>query len=315
MEQWKEFNRKKNGLAFEVSDLGNVRLLQYFEDKVIDSELLSIGHGLYYIKDKSGQYYNVRCYNVVDNIYRIVYRTFVGPINKCYQIHHINFDHTDNRLSNIVCLSPHEHGKYHIWQGYLESENTLNIHLNDYDEINQKYIYELVKDYITAVDNYNNISTINYTGEDAANDYRLITSRFKNKIKEIKQNRVNQRKQQREQQQLLEQAERQRKIDNGEYAIGSNGRLYLAKRKQWTPERRAKTMTTRKTSDAWKNRPNKLSATLKDKWENDPEFRNYMIELYHKNNLGDKVSKTLKDKWSNDPEFRCYMINCFRKNK
>ena len=286
MEQWKEFKRKKNGLSFEVSDLGNIRLLQYFEGNIIDSELLSIGHGLYYIKDKQSNYYNIRCYNVPDNIYRILYRTFVGPINKCYQIHHINFDHTDNRLSNLICLSPYEHGKYHNWQGYLESENTLDNHLNDYDNTNKKYIYELVKDYITALDNYNNISTINYTAEDAANDYRLITSRFKNKIKEIKQNRTQRIKQQREQKKLLEQTERQRKIDNGEYIIGTDGRLHLAKRKKWTPERRAKTMATRETSTAWQNMGNKVSATLRDRWDNDEDFRSHIlgrIDNYWKN--------------------------------
>ena len=238
MEQWKEFKRQKNGISFEISNLGNIRLLQYYKGDIVDSELLSIGHVLYCVQE----YNNIRCYNVAENIYRIVYTAFNSKINKGYQIHHINFDHTDNRLNNLICLPPREHGKYHMWQSYLQSHSTLYDHLNDYDNINKKYIYELVKDYNTALDNYNNISNINYTIEDAARDYRLITNRFANKVKEISQNKKIKYKQEREQELINI---RNNKINSGEYYLDNNGKLIKKNRQKWTDERRNKTMTTR----------------------------------------------------------------------
>lgn len=35
----------------------------------------------------------------------LVYRTFVSPIEKGFEVHHVNHDKEDNRLSNLACIS------------------------------------------------------------------------------------------------------------------------------------------------------------------------------------------------------------------
>lgn len=54
--------------------------------------------------------------------YRKIWRDVNGPIPKdedgrSYEIHHINGDHSDNRLENLKCVSIREHFEIHLSQG------------------------------------------------------------------------------------------------------------------------------------------------------------------------------------------------------
>jgi hypothetical protein len=54
--------------------------------------------------------------------YRKIWREANGPIPKdeegrSYEIHHINGDHSDNRLENLKCVSIREHFEIHLKQG------------------------------------------------------------------------------------------------------------------------------------------------------------------------------------------------------
>lgn len=44
---------------------------------------------------------------------RVVWETEVGPIPPGYHIHHVNGIRSDDRLENLMCLSPSEHSAIH----------------------------------------------------------------------------------------------------------------------------------------------------------------------------------------------------------
>ena len=59
-------------------------------------------------------------YSTTDH--RKIYETFVGPIPKdengrSYEIHHIDGNHNNNELSNLLCVSIKEHYDIHKLQG------------------------------------------------------------------------------------------------------------------------------------------------------------------------------------------------------
>ncbi len=56
-------------------------------------------------------------------VYRKIWEEARGPIPKGYHIHHVNGDPSDNRLENLLCVSPQEHFDIHYKQGdYKEAK-------------------------------------------------------------------------------------------------------------------------------------------------------------------------------------------------
>lgn len=277
MEEWKTFKITHKYINWQASTLGNIRLAAIYNDEIIDIEYLTLGKLLYYCnKDNS-----IQCWHAGDNIYRIVYRLFKGDINKGWQIHHINFDHTDNRIDNLICVSPREHGKYHSWMFILTSDKILNENINEYDNINNKYVYELIDQHNAAKNRYNELNNIEYDIKNYNNILVDITTRLLNNIKKILNKEAEQKRQLK--QQLKEERYKkqiQDKLNTGNY-IYDNGKL-IYKRPAWTEERRNKTMNTRKTSEAWQQMGSKVSATLKERWQ-DEQFRAYMHKHYENN--------------------------------
>ena len=56
-----------------------------------------------------------------DNIHRKIYEEHYGPIpfdenGKTYEIHHVDFDHNNNDLSNLVAITCKEHARIHAEQ-------------------------------------------------------------------------------------------------------------------------------------------------------------------------------------------------------
>ena len=47
-------------------------------------------------------------------IHQLVYEAFIGPCDSCSHIHHINGDKQDNRVENLMALSPKDHISEHL---------------------------------------------------------------------------------------------------------------------------------------------------------------------------------------------------------
>lgn len=71
--------------------------------------------GKRYTPDDDGYY---RCTERDRNIFlhRVIWEQYNGSIPNGYQIHHINGDKSDNRISNLECLGASEHKKLHCKQ-------------------------------------------------------------------------------------------------------------------------------------------------------------------------------------------------------
>lgn len=66
-----------------------------------------VGKGYFRVrlyKDRIGTPFNVHC---------LVYETFVEPIPKGYDVHHINHNPSDNRVENLCLMETHLHHKKH----------------------------------------------------------------------------------------------------------------------------------------------------------------------------------------------------------
>ena len=72
-------------------------------------------NGIVYHKDKSG--YHVSHHYL---LHRAVYVYYFGDTPKNYVIHHVDWDKNHNDISNLVCLSRHEHTSIHVNQGKEE---------------------------------------------------------------------------------------------------------------------------------------------------------------------------------------------------
>ena len=236
-----------------LSNKGNVKLMAYLKDKFITEEHLYLGYGLYVTCNE------LSIWNVgKDKIYRLVYKLFKGDIPRGYQIHHLDYNHYNNDINNLVCVTGYEHGQYHINSGRYY--NGIIPHKED----------ELYSDYqlwLKANDIKERICACNYTALDAKEDVlNKIYTMFENKsipireqIKQERKEQIQLKKQQREENILKE---RELKLQSGEYAIDKNGNLYATHKPKWTDERHNKTIQTRKTSESWNNRGEKISATL-----------------------------------------------------
>lgn len=78
--------------------------------------------------NKGGKYLTfVLCKNKYNHIQRpihkLVYETFVGPIPKGYDVHHINHNRQDNRLENLCLIEKSKHSKMHLTERNVENKS------------------------------------------------------------------------------------------------------------------------------------------------------------------------------------------------
>ena len=69
-------------------------------DRILRPKVIKGGHGAYRVAWKNGK-------TVL--FHRVLWEQAHGPIPPGYHIHHKNGDPRDNRLSNLECLSAHDH--------------------------------------------------------------------------------------------------------------------------------------------------------------------------------------------------------------
>lgn len=96
-ENWKPVNGCEG--VYEVSDQGRVKAVK--TGRVLNPYLSGEGH----------LYADLCGHN--RSIHRMVYEAFFGVIPSGYVVHHVNHNPTDNRASNLVCISRKQHCAEH----------------------------------------------------------------------------------------------------------------------------------------------------------------------------------------------------------
>lgn len=261
---------------YYINNKGEIK----YENSLGESKILTIGDGLWVSEE--GTVNEIKIIGISQNIYKLVYNCFGGIIPKYYQIHHIDYNRNNNNINNLICLTAKEHRDIHrplacyIWSGVIsriKNNNSKNIKKEYNNYIKAHNSYAKLSKHIGKYNDYYYKWKL-YLLEQINKYNELRRTEHLNKITKQKLNTINKNNK------LIEN-ERKAKLDSGEYYINENGKLIKKFKKKWTEERRNKTMNTRLTSDKWKNMGNKVSKTLKQKWQDD-EFREYMISLYNK---------------------------------
>lgn len=122
-EIWKEI-ATKNKLTYYVSNYGRVKC---------EDEILSIGHGMYMLGDNP-------CIISVKYPYRNLWRTVYAlfgdiKLTPQLQIHHIDYNHLNNHINNLIPLTCREHGNIHN----NDSRNGMLAVLNQYHDIYEEH--------------------------------------------------------------------------------------------------------------------------------------------------------------------------------
>lgn len=251
-EEWKLLKQtyyKRFTFSYYISNFGRVKLVTELSE-----EILEIGKGLTVDgkiqKDGKGKFeLNIIGVSVV--VYQKVWELFMYERPKGYQIHHIDYNHYNNRLDNLECLEPKEHGLRHKWQRCitLGEDYLLEHYPNEYN--NWKKARKIADEYKKISEH--RIEHIHYWKEHIANIKQQMDEILRNEYKE----RLKLREQEQKEKEILLQQERQRKVDSGEYYVNDKGKLCKkhVEHPKWTEERRIKTMNARKdiyTSPEWR---------------------------------------------------------------
>ena len=261
---------------YYINNKGEVK----YENSLGESKILTIGDGLWVSEEDTIN--EIKIIGIGQHIYKLVYNCFGGIIPKYYQIHHIDYNRNNNNINNLICITAKEHRDIHRPVGcYISSCITSGIKYNIPQNIKQEY-----NNYIAAHDSYTKLSKHIGKHDDYYYKWKLYLLDQINKFKELKRkeylNKITKQKLNTiNKNNKLSENERKEKLDSGEYYINENGKLIKKIRNKWTEERRNKTMNTRLTSDKWKTMGNKVSKTLKKRWQDD-EFREYMMSSYNK---------------------------------
>lgn len=80
---------------------------------ITDTGLVSDRFDRYSYGQLQKGYYRISIDSKIYEVHRLVWETFVGPIEDGYVIHHKNHIKADNRLENLELLSEDEHRKLH----------------------------------------------------------------------------------------------------------------------------------------------------------------------------------------------------------
>ena len=230
-------------IDIEISNKANVRLKGYYKDKEIACYDLTLGKGLYVdIKIP-----NIKIYGCGKDVYRYVY--FMQYTNnkyiKGYQIHHLDYNHCNNSIDNLLYCSAIEHGNYHkfqyklanIKQGYDQQFTEL--------ELKQLLEYNKAQEYYKWLEDNKEYFSINKAREYIKQIRQEIIDKVKPIIEQERIERKHLVEQKKIQNKINAEQERIDKINSGKYNI-YNGRLVLKNKPKWTAERRKKTMNTRR---------------------------------------------------------------------
>ena len=250
MEQWKVIKEYKSdsrlhlrGDKIYVSDRGRVRL---------NGIVLDYTNGLYV---SGGELHIYGCGFKYKNMHRTIYQLFKGDLKygSNYNIHHINYNHLDNDVNNLMLCTAKEHGDIHsndqvgnIGLDKLRHYNNIIKQLEDNKE-------ECIKSAIVFLSN-------------RVNKYRIEQQIKKEQQKE--QSRIN------KQEKLIK--EREDKLKSGKYGVSRTGRLYLLDNVNLKQSRIGF-----KTSEETKQ---KISQSVKQRYKDDKEYYNKIKKILVQNN-------------------------------
>lgn len=85
------------------------------------------------------------------NLHRLVYEHFVGEIPSGYQIHHIDGNKQNNRVDNLVALTPSEH-RIETEKFHPDMYNGMNRY-NKYEKPREIHMYDLDGNYLATFPN------------------------------------------------------------------------------------------------------------------------------------------------------------------
>lgn len=194
------------GDTIYISTKGRVKL---------NDELLTLGHGLW--MTKNGEIRIVMCgLGEYKTIYRFIYTKHVDPSfngGHNLQLHHIDRDHSNNDVNNIIKLTTQEHLKVHSTDGcdeeLMERLNELKQYYKSHADRAKEYI-ETFKKYLR--DRYNK-----YHKE------ILLCNEEQRKHKREQQKIITAQRKEEHRKQKLE--EQQKLIDAGTHFRAADGRL------------------------------------------------------------------------------------------
>lgn len=223
----------------EISNKANVRIKAYVGEKEISCYDLALGKGLY-VKYTDNNPTILIC-RISGDIYRHVYfMQYTGhQYIKGYQIHHINYNHCNNSIDNLIYCSPVEHGKYHKFQYKLGNEvQGYNQTWTDLEK-QQLKDYNKAKEYYKWLENNKDKFSIDKSIEYIHNIRQEIENIAVPYIENYKKEKQLEKEKQKQQ-------KIQDKLYTGNYYLDDNGKLHKKRNKwSWSPELREKIMKTR----------------------------------------------------------------------
>lgn len=223
-------------LRYLLSNKGNIKIQAYFIGYFVDEDILEIGKGIY-IRDGEICVYHMG----KGKIYKNIYKLFKGDIPKGYHIHHLDYNHFNNNIDNLLCCDNYDHGCLHSYTSRF---------MYGYKPQTEKEKEEYNK-WLTANKIKEEYSKLNYTSEDSRKYiFKILLKKYEQKAKEIKKYLQNKRKEdinkKREENKQKYEQERQNKIKSGEYYLNDKGHLIKRNKIKWTEEQREQIINKRK---------------------------------------------------------------------
>lgn len=244
-------------LRYLLSNKGNIKIQAWFRNYFVDEDILEIGKGLYIVNNEINAYHLGK-----GKIYRSIYKLFKGNIPRGYHIHHLDYNHFNNNIDNLICCDNYDHGCLHEY---------TNRFVNGILPNSEKELIEYNK-WLTANKIKEEYSKLNYTSEDSKRYiFEILLKKYEQKVKDVKKYLENKRKEetlkrQEERQKQYEQ-ERQKKIESNDYYLNEQGHLIKRNKSKWTDEQRERIINKRKdvyVSEEWRN---KVSEGVKRYWK------------------------------------------------
>lgn len=260
-------------IKYYIADDGTAKLDGYFKDNYLGSEQLYIGRGMY-LSSK-----DIKIYHCSEKLHRLIYEKFCGKIPIGYHIHHLDYNHFNNNVNNLLCCSAFDHGCMHWLTGKFNNGMIpSNLDSNKYVEYNK---------WLNALYYKEKIENMHYTKEDAQKDIIKIFNVFDIKAQELREQLLEKRKKEQQQKRQEKQQQREKeikdKLASGNYYINANGHLIPKEKTKWTPELRERIMKTRREkvydNPEWRER---VSNGIKQKYIEDETYKQKIIDSLHK---------------------------------